>query len=132
MYQGLVGVDDLLQVDGLVAIVGEGGILIELLVGLDDVLDRSRGLDDGGTEDATCKVTAIRDEVDVSIEIALYLLQLLANLSDMLVLERLVDAQVVIAPREVGSGTRFLTGTCGTCDGVDGNVLLQQVQVSGR
>ena len=86
MYQGLVGVHHLLQVDGLVAVVGEGGILIELLVGLDDILNGSNGLDDGGTEDATCKVATIRDEVDVGIKIALYLLQRLANLSDMLVL----------------------------------------------
>ena len=67
----LVGVHNLLEVDGLVAVVGEGGIAIEVLVGLDDVLYWGRGLDNGCAEDASREVTTIGDEVDVGIEIAL-------------------------------------------------------------
>ena len=75
MYEGLVGIDNLLQVNTLVCIVGENGILIKLLVGLNDVLNRGFGLDDRCTEDATSKVATIGDEIDVGIEIALNLLQ---------------------------------------------------------
>ena len=132
MYQRLVSVHHLFQVNGLVAVVGEGGILVEVLVGLDDVLYRGGCLDDGRTEDAAGEVATIGDEVDVGIEIALHLLQRLTNLGDVLVLEGLVDAQVGHAPREVGSGTWLLAGTRRACDGVDGNVVLEQVQVSCR
>ena len=104
MDQCLVGVHYLLQVEGLVAIVGEGGITIKVLIGLDDVLYGSWRLDNGCAEDASGEVATIGDEVDVGIEITLYLLQRLADLCDVLVLEGLVDAQVVITPREVRRG----------------------------
>ena len=132
MYEGLVGIDDLLQVNTLVCIVGESGILIKLLVGLNDVLNRGLGFDDRCAEDATCKVTTIGDEIDVGIEIALNLFQRLANLGDVLMLEGLVDAQVVVTPREVGSGSWLLTSSCAACDSVDSNIFLQQIQVGGR
>ena len=79
MYQGLVGVHHLLQVDGFVAVVSEGGIGIEVLVGFDDILYRSRCLHHSRTEDATGKVTTIGDEIDVGIEVALYLFQTLTE-----------------------------------------------------
>ena len=41
MHQCLVGVYHLLQVDRLFAVVGEGGISIEFLIGLDDILYRA-------------------------------------------------------------------------------------------
>ena len=97
MHQCLVGVYHLLQVDGFVAVVGEGSISIEVLIGFDDIFHRSRCLDDGCAEDASRKVATIGDKVDVGIEIALNLFQRLTDLSDVLVLEGLVDAQVVVA-----------------------------------
>ena len=54
---------------------GEGGIAVEILIGLDDILHRGGCLDDGRTEDASGEVAAIGDEVDIGIEIALHLLQ---------------------------------------------------------
>ena len=108
MHQCLVGVHHLLQVDGFVAIVGEGGIGIELLVGFDDIFHGCRCLDDSSTEDSTGEVTTIGDEVDVGIEVALYLFQTLTDLRDVLMLEGLVDAQVVVAPGEMGRSTRLL------------------------
>ena len=92
MYKCLVGVNYLLKVDRLVAVVGKGCILIEVLVCLDYILNRCRGLDDCCTEDAAGKVAAIGDEVDVGVEIALNLLQTLTNLGNVLMLEGLVDA----------------------------------------
>ena len=61
MDEGLVGVDYLLQVDGLVAVVGERSASIELLIGLDDILHWGRGLDNGCAEDASCEVATIGD-----------------------------------------------------------------------
>ena len=111
---------------------GEDGILIEVLVGFDDIFHRRWCLDDGGTEDATGEVTTIGDEIDVGIEVALYLFQTLTDLSDVLMLEGFVDAQVVVAPGEVGRGTRLLTCTCRSCDGIDRYILFQQVQIGSR
>ena len=128
MYQGLVGVHHLLQVDGFVAVVGESGIGIKLLVGFDDVLYGRWCLDDSSTEDTTGEVTTIGDEVDVGIEVALYLFQTLTDLCDVLMLEGLVDAQVVVAPGKMGRSTRLLTCTGRSRDGVDGHILL----ISGR
>ena len=69
MYQCLVGVHYLLQINGLVAIMGEGGIGIEIFIGLDDILNRCHCFDDGCTEDTASEVTTIGDEVDVGIQI---------------------------------------------------------------
>ena len=132
MNQGLVGVDNLFQIDGLVTIVGEGCIFIEVLVSLDDILYRSRSLDDCCAEDASCKVTTIGDKVYICVEITLNLLQTLTDLCDVLMLEGFVDAQIIVAPREMGSGAWLLTGTRRTRDGIDGNILLEQVQMGGR
>ena len=98
MYQCLVGVHHLLEVDGLVAVMSEGGIAVVFLVGGNDVAGGSIGLDDSGAEDATGEVATVGDEVYRSIQIALLLCQRLAYLSDVLVLEGLIDAQVVDTP----------------------------------
>ena len=117
MYQALVGVNHLLEVDRLVDIMGEGSIMIEVLVGCNNVVDRKFGLYNLSGKDATGKVATIRNKVDRGREVAiagklLHLIQALAYLRHMLMLERLVYAHVVVAPREVGSGTWFLTSTC--------------------
>ena len=129
MDKGLVGVDDLFQVDGLVTVVGECSVGIELLVGFDDILHWGWCLDDGCAEDASGKVATIGNEVDVGIEIALYLFQRLSDLGDMLVLEGLVDAQVVVTPREMGRGSWLLTSSCRARDGIDGYIILEQIQI---
>ena len=132
MHQGLIGVHHLLQVDGLVAVMGEGGISVEIFVGFDDVLSRSLCLDDSRAENTAGKVTTVGNEVDVGIKVTLHLLDGLPDFCDVLMLEGFVDAQVVIAPREVGGGTGFLAGTRGASDGINADILLQQVQVGGR
>ena len=98
MNQRLVSVYYLLQVEWLVAVVGEGGIFVEVLVSLDDILHRSRSLNDGCAENTTGKVATIGNEVDVGIQITLHLLQALTDLGDVLVLEGLVDAEVIVTP----------------------------------
>ena len=132
MHQRLVRVHHLLQVDGLVAVVGEGGITVEVLVGLHDVLDGRRRLYHCRAEDATGKVAAIGDKINVGIQVTLHLLQTLSYLGDVLMLERLVDAQVVGAPGEMRGGSRLLAGTRRSRDGVDADIVLQQVQIGGR
>ena len=92
MHQCLIGVHHLLQIYWLVAIVGEGCSLVEVLIDLNHILYRGWCLDNGGTEDATGKVTTIGDEVDVGIKITLYLFQRLTDLSNVLMLEGFIDA----------------------------------------
>ena len=87
VHQRLVGVYYLFQVDGLVTIMREGSVTIEVLVGLYDVLFGNKSTYDCSTEDAASEVAAIGDEVDVDIEITLYLSQRLPYLGDVLVLE---------------------------------------------
>ena len=60
------------------------------------------------------------------------LVERLGNLVQMLVREELIDRHIVVAPREMGGSTWLLTRARRTRDGVDGNVVLEQVQVSGR
>ena len=89
----------------------------------------SRCLDDCCAEDATGKVATIGDEVNIGIEITLNLLQTLANLGDVLMLEGLIDAQVVVAPREVSGSSGLLTSASRTCDGINSHILLQQIEI---
>ena len=98
MNQALVGIHHLLQVDCLIHIVGELGILVELLVTCYDFLDWLVGLHHFCSEDATGEVATVRDEVDGCIEITLCLLQTLTNLWYVLMVECLVDAHIVVAP----------------------------------
>ncbi len=136
MDETLVGVDHLLQVDRLVDVVGEGCIAVEILVGCNDVFYRSIGLNHLSSEDATGEVATIRDEVDGCLELAitcelLYLTQTLAYLRHVLVLEGLVNAHVIVAPREVGGGARLLSGTRRTRNGVHSNVVVEQAELGG-
>ena len=134
MDETLVGVDHLLQVDRLVNVVGEGCVAVEVLVGCHDVFYRSVGLNHLSSEDATGEVATIRDEIEGCLELAvacelLYLTQTLAYLLHVLVLEGLVNAHVVVAPREVGGGTRLLSGTRRTRYGIHGNVVVEQAEL---
>ena len=134
MDETLVGVDHLLQVDRFVDVVGEGCIAVEILVGCNDVFYRSIGLNHLSSEDAAGEVATIRDEIDGCLELTvarklLYLTQTLAYLRHVLVLEGLVNAHVVVAPREVGGGTRLLSGTRRTRNGVHGNVVVEQAEL---
>ena len=108
---------------------GEGCIFIEVFVCLNHILYWCRRLDDCCAEDATGKVATVGDEVDIGIKITLNLLQTLTNLSDVLVLEGLIDAQVVVAPREMGCCAWLLTSASRTCDGINCDILFQQVEI---
>ena len=129
VHQRLVGVHHLLQVQRTVAVVGEGGLGVVVLVGFDDVLLGHHRGHDGSAENAACEGPAIGYEVDVNVEVALCLCQRLPYLSDVLVLEGLVDAHVVGAPREVGGGAGFLSRSGRAGDGVHADVVLEQVHV---
>ena len=136
MDETLVGVDHLLQVDRFVDVVGEGRVAVEVLVGCHDVFNRSVGLHNLSGKDATGEIAAIRDEVDRCLELSvarklLHLTQTLAYLRHMLVLEGLVNAHVVVAPREVGGGARLLSGTRRTRNGIHRNVVGEQAELGG-
>ena len=96
MDETFVGIHHLLEVERLVAVVGEGGIAVKVLIGLNDLIGIGLGTDDLRTEDATGEVATIGDEVDICIEIALYLLQTLTNLGNVLMLEGLIVLRLLL------------------------------------
>ena len=65
MDESLVGVDDLLEVESLVAVVGEGGLAVEVFVEGRDGILVGCGVesDDLSAEDAAREVSAVWDEV---------------------------------------------------------------------
>ena len=150
MHQGLVGVDHLLQVDGAVGVVGEGGVGVEVAVGLDNVRSGDVGVDDGGAEDATGEVAAVGDELNLEpgtgstvARLATAgssggsgrggdLRQTLHDFGQVLVGEGLVDAQVVVAPREVRGGAGLLTGTRRARDGIHADGTVEQAHLCRR
>ena len=102
--EGFVGVHHLLQVYVAVDIVSEGGIGVEVAVEvchsvLGDVLVQA---DELCAEDASGEVATIGDKVYGGAETRLQLCERLADFCEMLMSERLVDAQVTGAPREMG------------------------------
>ena len=69
-------------------------------------------------------LAGVEDEVNVSVEVALHLLDALLDFGKMLVGEWLVDAEVIVTPREMSGGTRLLSGTGTACDGIHADILL--------
>ena len=131
MYERLVGVHHLLHVDGVVHIVGEGSVLVKVLICLHDLLYRHVRLYDLCGEDAAGEVAAVGNEVDLGIELTLHLLQTLADLWHMLVAERLIYAHVVVAPREMCRCAGFLACSRAARYGVNGDVALHDAQLGG-
>ena len=146
MYQAFVGINYLLQVDALINIVCEGSNLVEFFVSIDNLFDWLVGFNYLCDKDSTGEVTAIRDEVDAHIISAVlsegraylwracwsYLVEALAHLVQVLVGERFVYAQVVVAPREMGCGTGLLTCSCATGNTVDHYVVIDESHLGGR
>ena len=129
MDERLVGVHHLLHVDGVVHIVGEGGVLVKVLICLHDLLYRHVRLYDLCGEDATGEVAAVGYEVDLGVELTLHLLQTLADLWHMLVAERLIYAHVVVAPREMCRCAGFLACSRAARYGVHGDVARHDTQL---
>ena len=102
VYQALVGVDDLLQVDTLRCHVCKRVLGIVVGIQQRELLYGHPVLHHDGAEDAAGEVTAVGHEVDIRLEAALQLLQRLAYLGQVLVHEGLVDAHIVVAPAEGG------------------------------
>ena len=73
VYEALVGVHYLLQVDGSVAIMRKRLVGIALLIEADDLLFFQFALDHSRDEDAPCKVASHRDEADDRHVCALFL-----------------------------------------------------------
>ena len=129
--EALVRVHHLLQVDVLVNEEGKGILRIILLVDARQLLDAALVLHHDGREDAPGEVAAVGDEVDAGVEAVLQLLQALPYLRHVLVLERLVDAQVIVAPTEVARRARLDARPGAARDGVHHDVVVQH-QVLGQ
>ena len=131
MDKALIGVDYLLQIYLLLNNMHERIGLIILTVYLVEFLNVDGVLDHYGSEYAACKVTAIRDEVDIRVEAALQVLDGLNDLRQMLMRERLVDADVVVAPAEVCGCTGLYACACAAGDGIHVDVIVEH-QVAGQ
>jgi len=66
--EAFVGVHHLFQIERLIDIVGESCILVEFLVGCNHFIGIGLGTDDLCGKDASGKVTAIRNKVDIDIQ----------------------------------------------------------------
>ena len=126
VHQALVCIHHLLEVDGLVAHMGERRMGIILLIGLHNALVNHRMPNDAGTEDATGKVATLWYEVDVGKDIVLNRCERTPYLLKMLVAEGLIDADVVVAPRKVGRSRWFLSCTSAARDGYGADWLSEQ------
>ena len=111
---------------------GERVALIVVDIELLYLLDVEVALDNECREYAACKVATIGDKVDRTVEVGLQLLHALHDFGHMLMLERLVDAHVVVAPAEVCSCRRLHTCTCRTCDSIHRDVAVEQMMLCKR
>ena len=143
MDKGLVGVHHLLHVDGFLAVVSEGSVLVESTIKSGYLLC-IRFLVEGdhlSAEDASCEIPTIRDEIQrdalgresfvegvhhVRSGGGTQLVECLANLMQMLMREELVDTEIVVSPAEMCSRAGFLSSPCAACDGVDADIMRQQ------
>ena len=115
MHQSLVGVHHLLHVQCLVAVVGEGSVLVVFLIQSHDFLLSHRLVECHhlSGEDASCEVTSVGDEIhrDTLCVIALVqcvyhtwrsawsqFVECLRYLVQMLVYEQLIHREVVVTP----------------------------------
>ena len=131
MDKALVGVYHLLKVYLLLNHMHKRVGLIILTVYLVELINIYGVLDNHGSEYAAGKVTAIGDEVDIGVKAALQVLDGLYYLGQMLMGERLVDADVVVTPAEVGGCTRFYACARAACDGIHVDVIVEH-QVAGK
>lgn len=131
MDKALVGVYHLLKVNLLLNHMNKRVGFIILTVNLVEFIYIDSVLYNHGSEYATGKVTAIGDEVDIGVKAALKVPDGLNDFGQMLMGERLVDADVVVTPAEVCGCTRFYACARAACDGIHVNVIIEH-QVAGQ
>ena len=79
MYQALISINDLFQVNILVYDVYKGVFCIIFLIHTNDFFQRYFGLDYQRREDTTSEISTVRNKVDVRIEAVLQLFQRLIS-----------------------------------------------------
>ena len=149
MDKGLVCADNLLEVECYIDVMRKGSVLIECLVEFHQLFlarigstaFRSVQFDDLGTEDAASEIASIGHEIDCDLSFSgcvqqrvandrsrrgTQFVERLANLMEVLVLEKFVDRHVVVAPGEMSSSSRFLACTCRSRDGIHCDVVGKQ------
>ena len=135
MDKGLVCADNLLEVKCYIDVMRKDSVLIECLVKIYQLFLARIGstafgsvqFDDLGAEDAASEVSAIGHEIDCDLSLSgcvqqriahgrsrcgTQFVERLADLMEVLVLEKLIYRHVVVAPGEVSSGSRFLACAC--------------------
>lgn len=98
MQDALVGINNILQVGSLVGYESKVVVGIVILIECAHLLDVNRTVEVHNCHYASCKATAHRNKINLGLEARLQLAQRLAYLGKMLMLERLVDRHIVVAP----------------------------------
>ncbi len=98
MQDALVGVDNILQVGSLVGYESKVVVGIVILIECAHLLDVNRAVEIHDCHYASCKAATHRNKINLGLEARLQLAQRLAYLGKMLMLERLVDRHIVVAP----------------------------------
>lgn len=131
MDKALVGVYHLLKIYLLLNHMHKRVGFIILTVNLVEFIYIDSVLYNHGSEYATGKVTAIGNEIDIGVKAALQVLYGLNYFGQMLMGERLVDADIVVTPAEVCGCTRFYACTRAACDGIHVDIIVEH-QVAGQ
>ena len=124
VYKAFVGVYHLLEVYRSVHDMCERVAFVVAFVHLVKRFDIGIALNDDGSEYSSCEISSVGDKIYLAVKVGLQLFDTLQNLWQVLVLERLVYAHVVVSPTEMRGGRRLYSGTGATSDGVDRDVSL--------
>ena len=110
----------------------KGRIAVVVCIDLLHLLDGLVALGIGGHEDAPCETASLRDEQYASVITWAQLLHRLVNLQQVLMGEGLIDRNIVVAPREMGGGTRLLTSSRATRDAVHVDIAADDACLQSR
>ena len=121
----LVGVHHVFQVGHLVGNEGEAMVVVVLLIEFAHHFELYVKVEISVAQDSSREAAAHRDKVHVGAEALLQLPQRLLHFGKVLMLERLVDAHVVVTPRIVGGSARLNASASAAGDGVDVDCVVE-------
>ena len=131
MYQALISINDLFQVNVLVYDVYKGVFCIIFFIHTNDFFQCYFGFDYQRCKDTTGEISTVWNEVDLRIETVLQLFQRLLDFRNMLVLECFVHTHIVVSPTEMTGSTRFHSGSRTSCNGIY-HYIIRQHQILGK
>ena len=124
--QTLVGVDNILQIRNTVDNEGKIVVGIVFFIQLFDFIKFHRTVHIDGRIDAAREAASDGNEIDFAVEAVLQRTERLTDFCQVLMLERLVNRHVVVAPGEMGRSRRLHSGTGTARNGRYMNVAVEQ------